>query len=743
MKVSKMVLLFLVVLGSLDVCAQSVDKNGKVLPAITSAVQTALNLKEDAANKSTDVTLADATNVKFPTELAVKTYVDAAINTSNAINANLTGVVTSTGNATSIANGAITNTMLANGAVANLTGTNTGDQTNITGNAATATNVTGIVAVANGGTGSSTQNFVDLTTAQTVAGAKTFSVDAKVNNLNVGKGSGNKTSNTVFGYNALGTTNTADYNTGLGYESLAANTTGSQNTGLGYQSLFTNSVGVSNNAFGYRALFRTTGSYNVAIGNSSLYENNDKSYNVAVGFEAMRNTRADGNTSLGYKAGITNTTGTNNTIIGSNADLSNQWFSNATAIGNGAIVTLPNTIQLGNTSVTDVKTSGTLTAGTVTYPKAHNTIAGQVLTTNASGVASWSTQNFVDLSTTQTVAGAKTLSGITTISNATASTSTSSGALIVNGGAGITGAVYAGSIQNTPVGSTTASTGSFTTLAASGATTLGGTLAVTGATTLTGAANLNGGLTMDTDKFTVADGTGNTTIDGTLGIGTTTPDPSAKLDVSATNKGFLPPRVTLTSTSDNTTIPNPATALLVWNTGASWGGAAYYYNSGTSGAPVWAKIINNSADVEWTNYSPTFEGSTTAPTKATTHQEGYMYKVVGKTLYLKGYYYHYWATGAAAGSGDLLIPLPSGYTINTSVCPAIGTANEGITLGYCHVEHDGNIGTGAVKVYDATRIKFVCSEDINGMLKRSVSSVWYTLTANNYDLTFSCEIPIN
>lgn len=27
------------------------------------------------------------------------------------------------------------------------------------------------------------------------------------------------------------------------------------------------------------------------------------------------------------------------------------------------------------------------------------------------------------------------------------------------------------------------------------------------------------------------------------GIGTTTPDASAKLDVSATNKGFLPPRV--------------------------------------------------------------------------------------------------------------------------------------------------------------------------------------------------------
>jgi len=41
----------------------------------------AVALKEDTANKSTDITLADGTNTKFPTELAVKTYVDAQINT--------------------------------------------------------------------------------------------------------------------------------------------------------------------------------------------------------------------------------------------------------------------------------------------------------------------------------------------------------------------------------------------------------------------------------------------------------------------------------------------------------------------------------------------------------------------------------------------------------------------------------------------------------------------------------------
>ncbi len=71
------------------------------------------------------------------------------------------------------------------------------------------------------------------------------------------------------------------------------------------------------------------------------------------------------------------------------------------------------------------------------------------------------------------------------------------------------------------------------------------------------------------------------------GIGTTTPDASAKLEVNATNKGFLPPRVTLTSATDNTTIPSPATGLLVYNTGNNAGLAAgyYFWNGGT-----WATI---------------------------------------------------------------------------------------------------------------------------------------------------------
>lgn len=62
--------------------------------------------------------------------------------------------------------------------------------------------------------------------------------------------------------------------------------------------------------------------------------------------------------------------------------------------------------------------------------------------------------------------------GVVSMSAGTASTSTTTGTLVVTGGVGASGAIYAGSIQNTPIGSTTANTGAFTTLTASSTVTL-------------------------------------------------------------------------------------------------------------------------------------------------------------------------------------------------------------------------------------------------------------------------------
>ena len=83
------------------------------------------------------------------------------------------------------------------------------------------------------------------------------------------------------------------------------------------------------------------------------------------------------------------------------------------------------------------------------------------------------------------------------------------------------------------------------------------------------------------------------------GIGTTSPDASAKLEVNATNKGFLPPRVTLTSQTDNTTISNPATGLLVYNTGNNPNlVAGYYYWNGSN----WATIATATGSGVYASY---------------------------------------------------------------------------------------------------------------------------------------------
>jgi hypothetical protein len=70
------------------------------------------------------------------------------------------------------------------------------------------------------------------------------------------------------------------------------------------------------------------------------------------------------------------------------------------------------------------------------------------------------------------------------------------------------------------------------------------------------------------------------------GIGTTTPNASAKLDVYSTNKGFLPPRVTLISTTDASTIVSPAEGLLVYNLGSVGLQAGYYFWNGANWATI-------------------------------------------------------------------------------------------------------------------------------------------------------------
>lgn len=68
-----------------------------------------------------------------------------------------------------------------------------------------------------------------------------------------------------------------------------------------------------------------------------------------------------------------------------------------------------------------------------------------------------------------------------------------------------------------------------------------------------------------------------------VGIGTSTPDNSALLDLSTTSKGLLVPRL---STTQKLTIPNPATGLLVYDIITS----SFWYFNGT----IWVEITFSS-----------------------------------------------------------------------------------------------------------------------------------------------------
>ncbi|MFL0206159.1 hypothetical protein V7S74_05350 [Aquirufa sp. 2-AUSEE-184A6] len=328
-----------------------------------------------------------------------------------------------------------------------------------------ASSLAGIVPISSGGTGSSFQNFVDLTNNQSINGVKSFlsqvsipslefnngaaiwalggsgtglnllqggccsrlivddlgrvaiganyspayqldvegdarfTQDIKVNAINVGKGAGtNNGVNTAIGYEALAANTDGVYNSAFGFQVLTANTSGSYNHALGFQVLASNSTGNNNNAFGQAALTaNTTGSDNIALGTSSLFRNTSADNNIAIGTQALgnsltgsnniaigsqaifanstgynnsatgyqslqQNSTGYNNTASGYRSLYSNTTGFNNTALGYSADVASDGLFNATAIGNGAIVSASNTIQLGNGDITNVNTSGSLTA---------------------------------------------------------------------------------------------------------------------------------------------------------------------------------------------------------------------------------------------------------------------------------------------------------------------------------------------------------------------------------------------
>jgi hypothetical protein len=163
----------------------------------------------------------------------------------------------------------------------------------------------------------------------------TSSQDCLINNITVGRGNGNVSTNTAFGNSALFNNTTGASNTAIGRLVLNSNQSGSSNTAIGASAL-QNVKGDSNIAIGNLALRGNASSFysnNIGIGNSTLFANTTGTDNIAIGHNALdSNTTGIRSIAIGHNALQAGTT-VNNVAIGYNALYSNTTGSDNIGIG--------------------------------------------------------------------------------------------------------------------------------------------------------------------------------------------------------------------------------------------------------------------------------------------------------------------------------------------------------------------------------------------------------------------------
>ena len=144
--------------------------------------------------------------------------------------------------------------------------------------------------------------------------------------------------NVAIGVNAL--TKCESYgNIAIGLEVLRNCTSGNTNFGAGGGCLFS----------------MVSGSFNVAVGTDCINKSTSGNYQVGIGNAALYNSNCGTSVGIGYRAGLNNLSGNSSTFIGDRADCAVAGnFSNSTAIGAFANVTASNQIVLGTAAETQV-----------------------------------------------------------------------------------------------------------------------------------------------------------------------------------------------------------------------------------------------------------------------------------------------------------------------------------------------------------------------------------------------------
>lgn len=149
------------------------------------------------------------------------------------------------------------------------------------------------------------------------------------------------------------------------------------------------------------------------------------------------------------------------------------------------------------------------------------------------------------------------------------------------------------------------------------------------------------------------------------------PDESAMLDIVSSSKGLLLPRVSLVSTTDGVTVPNPATSVIVYNTnesitGTDADGVGYYYNAGTPASPNWVKLVGQGT--RWDDLRVTLDKGSSSATLS------YLSGSSGPQIW-------YFLNNGTLESMSFVVQLPHSWKEGTTIYPHIHWSPKSTTSG--------------------------------------------------------------
>lgn len=323
--------------------------------------------------------------------LATTEYVDDAIAAIPQIWTDVSGVATTTlknldVNGIKVGSGVLSstgtnNTVLGNNAFS--TAVSGSDNTAIGKSALQSMNTT-LQGVSNTAVGSGAMSSVTYATENTAVGTGALATAS----------TGSLGRNVAIGHNAANLCTGNNDNVAIGWKALEDSNSGSENVAIGSEALIVNGSGARNTAVGRYALNESAdANNNTAVGWASMGAATSGTLNSALGSQSLSGLISGvGNTAVGYASGSGITTGNNNLTVGKFASVPSNTGNYQMSIGDTIYGNMTSkNVSIGGTDSTAARLTVTGTSSGAVKIVDTNQGLGKVLTSDASGLATWQT----------------------------------------------------------------------------------------------------------------------------------------------------------------------------------------------------------------------------------------------------------------------------------------------------------------------------------------------------------------